>query len=305
MFMPQVEKTAMSPLLTWLLTLGLILWLTLPVRAEPMALRLGFYLPGIRDANLVDLRVSLGVWMEEISRPYGLKVGAATFADLQAVRAAVDSGEINFISAPGMELAELFTPAEIRAGYARRQNGLDEGIALIVAQSSGISRVDELKGKRVIRLARDRLSEYFLETQCMKSSRRACAELFSLSEEERDIQSVYNVFFGRADAALVRLATLRTAEELNPQISERLKTLLEWRAKATLFSMMTRHSDDSYRKLILNSVREAMKTARGRQILEVFKTDYLEPVDAEALKPYWALLREYRDLRHAMGARKR
>ena len=83
-----------------------------------------------------------------------------------------------------------------------------------------------------------------------------------------------------------------------------MHVLLDWKAKALMFGIMTRHTQDSYRNLILHSVTETMKTPRGRQILELFKTDYLEPVDAEALQPYWALLREYNDLRKARPAKK-
>ena len=267
-------------------------------------LKLGFYLPAIRDANLADLKVSLGIWVTEIGKPLGLIVTTATYADIAAMRQALDRAEMNFFTGPGMELAEVFTPEEIRSGYARRNKGVDEGIVLLVSNTSGIKHFADLRNKRLSRLSNDRLSDTFLEVQCMKASGMACRDFLQVKEEKRDIQSVYNVFFGRADAALVSLATLRTANELNPQVGQRLHVLLDWKAKALMFGMMTQHTQDSYRNLVLNSVAEVMKTPRGRQILELFKTDYLEPVDAEALRPYWALLREYNDLRKARPAKK-
>jgi len=267
-------------------------------------LKLGFYLPAIRDANQADLKVSLGIWVTEIGKPLGLIVTTATYADIAAMRQALDRAEMNFFSGPGMELAEVFTPEEIRSGYARRNKGVDEGIVLLVSNTSGIKHFADLRNKRLSRLSNDRLSDIFLEVQCIKAAGMACRDFLQMKEEKRDIQSVYNVFFGRADAALVSLATLRTANELNPQVGQHLHVLLDWKAKALMFGIMTRHTQDSYRNLILHSVTETMKTPRGRQILELFKTDYLEPVDAEALQPYWALLREYNDLRKARPAKK-
>lgn len=267
-------------------------------------LKLGFYLPAIRDANLADMKVSLGVWVTEISKPFGLTVTTSTYADIAAMRQALDRAEMNLFSGPGMELAEVFTPEEIRTGYARRNKGVEEGVVLLVSNGSGIKRFADLQNKRLSRLSNDRLSDIFLEVQCIKAAGMACRDFLQMKEEKRDIQSVYNVFFGRADAALVSLATLRTANELNPQVGQRLHVLLDWKAKALMFGIMTRHTQDSYRNLILHSVTEAMKTPRGRQILELFKTDYLEPVDAEALQPYWALLREYNDLRKVRPAKK-
>ena len=267
-------------------------------------LKLGFYQPAIRDANLADMKVSLGIWVTEIGKPFGLIVTTTTYADIAAMREALDRSEMNFFSGPGMELAEVFTPEEIRSGYARRNKGVEEGIVLLVSNTSGIKRFADLRNKRLSRLSNDRLSDIFLDVQCIKAAGMACRDFLQVKEEKRDIQSVYNVFFGRADAALVSLATLRTANELNPQVGQHLHMLLDWKAKALMFGIMTRHTQVSYRNLILHSVTETMKTPRGRQILELFKTDYLEPVDAEALQPYWALLREYNDLRKARPAKK-
>ena len=289
-----------------ILLLFLACWQASPAHATPAQepLKLGFYLPAIRDVNQADLKISLGVWVTEIGKPLGLTVTTTTYDDIAAMRQALDRAEMNFFSGPGMELAEVFTPGEIRSGYARRIVGTDEGIALLVSNTSGIKSFADLRNKRISRLSNDRLSDTFLEVQCIKAAGMACRDFLQMKEEKRDIQSVYNVFFGRADAALVSLATLRTANELNPQVGQHLHMLLDWKAKALMFGIMTRHTQDSYRNLILHSVTETMKTPRGRQILELFKTDYLEPVDAEALQPYWALLREYNDLRKARPAKK-
>lgn len=272
---------------------------------ESVPLKMGFYLPAIREANQTDIKVSLRVWIDEVSKPFDIHVTTATYDDIATMRRDLDRADVNFISAPGMELAEVFAPDEIRTGYARRHHGVEEGIALLLSGNSEMRTFADLRGKRVSKLSHDRLSDVFLEIQCLKSAALACKDFIQVNEEKRDIQSVYNVFFGRADAALVSLATLRTAIELNPQVGQRTRVLLDWRANALMFGMMTRYTQDSYRNLILNSVSQAMKTPRGRQILELFKTDYLEPVDADALKPYWALLHEYRELRRGKAGKKK
>jgi len=273
--------------------------------AEQPLLNMGFYLPAIREASMADLKISLGVWVDEIAKPYGVRINATTYDDMAAMRRALDRAELNFINAPGMELAEVFKPEEIRQGYARRHFGIDEGLVLVVANTSGLSRFADLSGKRLSYLSADRLTEYFMETQCLKTAGRNCRDFLTMKAEKRDIQSVYNVFFGRSDAALVNLSTLRTAEELNPQVRQRLKVILEWKVKAVYFGMMTRHTEERFRGLILRSAAEAMKTVRGRQLLELFKTDYLEPVDADSLQPYWTLLREYRELEAKLQKQKK
>jgi hypothetical protein len=56
---------------------------------------------------------------------------------------------------------------------------------------------------------------------------------------------------------------------------------------------------------MMGSVRETLKTARGRQMLELFKTDFVDAVEPSALNAYWALLQEYRALDKAYGVKKK
>lgn len=268
-----------------------------PVSGTDVApLKVGFFLPGIREVNQADLKISLKLWTEELGKAHKVELITNTYDDMRTMRQALERGEINFINAPGMEIAESFTPDDLREGYARRIEGTDEGVALVVPRDAGILTFKDLRGKRLMRLENDRLSEYFLEIQCQKAAAKPCRDFLTLINEKRDIQSVHGVFFGRADAALVNLSTLRTAGEMNPQVTQRLRTLLDWKSKGAFFGMMTRHSEPAYRQVILRSAQNAFKTPRGRQLLQLFRADFLEQVDASALNPYWVLLKEYRDV---------
>ena len=273
--------------------------------AQPTVVKLGFYLPTVREANLADIKISLQVWAEELAAGLGLGVVTTTYQDMADVRAAVNRGELHLINAAGMELAETFAPGELQRGYARHQQGTDEGLALVVRSDAGLASFADLRNKRVSRLNNDRLAQIFMETQCLKTARQHCREFLLLTEESRDIQSVYSVFFGKADAGLVTLATLKTAIELNPQVATRLKVILDWRAKALVFGMMTRYAEPSVMTLMMGSVRETLKSPRGRQMLELFKTDFVNPVEPSDLDVYWRLLDEYRALEKAYGARKK
>jgi hypothetical protein len=204
-----------------------------------------------------------------------------------------------------MELAETFGPGELQRGYASHKQGADEGLALVVRSDSGLTSFPELRNKRVSRLSNDRLAEIFLETQCLNAAKQRCNQFLTLIEEKRDIQSVYGVFFGKADAALVTMATLHTAIELNPQVATRLKVIQDWKTTALVFGMMTRDADPAVIQVMMGSVRETLKTARGRQMLELFKTDFVDAVEPSALNAYWALLQEYRALDKAYGMKKK
>jgi ABC-type phosphate/phosphonate transport system substrate-binding protein len=273
--------------------------------AQPPLLKLGFYLPSIREANQVDIKVSLQVWAEEMGVSLGYQVVTSTYQNMTEMRSAVERGELHFVNAGGMELAETFAPGELQTGYARHHQGLDDGLALVVRSESGIASFTDLRGKRVSRLSNDRLADIFLETQCLKSAKQRCSQFLNQVEERRDIQSIYSVFFGKADGALVALSTLRTATELNPQVANRLKVIQDWKTLSLFFGMLTKRASPADLNTMMGSAREAMKSSRGKQMMELFKTDSVEPVDSSTLNVYWTLLQEYKALDKAYGVKKK
>lgn len=269
------------------------------------AFAMGFYLPSVRDANRADLRVSLQSWADTMGRQLGMNVVSTLYEDMATLRRAVESKQVQLVNSSGMEMVEAFSADELGQGFTRHRSGVDEGLVLLVNATSGIHRFSELKGRQIVRLGNDRLYEVFLELQCLKATGDNCGNFARISEEKQDVQSLYRLFFGKADAALVSLATLKMAGEMNPQVSRRLTGILEWKAKGIQFGMLARDADPTSRDMLLNSVGEIMASPSGKQILELFKTDSLVAVDAIDLQPFRDLLADYRSLsqRHLAGKR--
>ncbi len=268
-------------------------------------LEMGFYLPAVREANPTDLKTSLGVWAEELGRPFGVRVRARLYQDLDAMRRDVDAGALDFVNAGGMEIAELLGPDVLLRGFARRPPGGGAGLVLLVGKAANVRTFADLRGKRVARPSQDRLADTYLESQCLRAWAVSCQGELTQIEEKREISALHKVFFGQADAALVSVETLNLARELNPQINNRVLVLQEWRSLGLVFGMLLPHADPAYRSLILRSIDAALNTVRGRQMMELFKTEQLDPVDGEALKPFRLLAREYQELRRAGTARKK
>ena len=266
---------------------------------------IGFYLPGVRDVNQADLKISLQMWADEIGRAQGIQTKMVLYENMQTLRNDVIAQRINMIVAPGMELAEAFSPEELAEGFSSRPAGTEVGLALIVAKNSGIRKFSDLRGKHVLRQSNDRLAEIFLEMQCRQQAGVSCRDYLSIDEVNRDMDSVYKVFFGKAEAALVSLSTLHVASELNPQVNDRLSILLDWKSSSVSYGMMTVYSEAGFRTRMILAALQSFKTPRGRQIMEIFHTENLEPVNSKDLRPYWQLNREYLDLLDKKTTRKK
>lgn len=268
-----------------------------PARAaEPEPFNMGFYLPGIRDANLADVKVSVQLWAEEIGNYRGFRARTFTYDDMQHLHQDAMAGRIHIVVAPGMELAEFFAPGELKDGFAGVKAGEIGGLALVVGKTAGIRAFADLKGRRVVKLSEDRLSDVYLETQCQNAFKGGCRDFLDLSTEKRGISVLHRVFFGQAAAALVPLDSLHTALALNPQIAGRVRSLQEWRLRATTFGMIPAHTAPDYRARVLDAAMQVSGTVRGRQMLDLFKTERMLPVTEVDLQPFWRLARDYKNL---------
>jgi ABC-type phosphate/phosphonate transport system substrate-binding protein len=204
-----------------------------------------------------------------------------------------------------MELAEHFAPDELGSGFIGRHQGTGEGLVLIARAADGAHGLSDLRGRRVARLANDRLAQVFLETQCLRLARKSCDELFEVMEEKRDNYSIHKVFFGQADAALVSLSAYHAAGELNPQVRQKLRIIGEWPVTALIFGLMPLNIDADFRDRVLSTAMQVTNTPRGRQILELFRTDHMERVEASQMQPFWALAREYQERLKTRSTRKK
>lgn len=289
----------------FVMLIGCLLTASCVLASNMKPLEMGFYLPAVREANPADLKTSLGIWTEELGRPFGVRVRARLYQDIEAMRRDVDAQALDFVNAGGMEIAELFGPDVFLQGYARRPPGGGAGLVLLVNKTANVRAFADLRGKRIARPSQDRLTETYLESQCLRVWAVPCQGALTQIEEKREISALHKVFFGQADAALVSVETLNLARELNPQIDSRVVVLQEWRSQGLVFGMLLPHADPAYRSLILRSIDAALKSVRGRQMMELFKTEQLDPVDGEALKPFRALAREYHELQRTGAVRKK
>lgn len=264
--------------------------------AEPQVFNMGFYLPSIREANPADIKVSLQVWAEELAGGLGYRPVIRTYDSMAAMREDFNRGDLHFINANGMELAEHFQPGDLVRGQAKQTTAASEGLVLLVNRDSAARTFADLRGKKLLHLSRDRLSEVYLETQCLQAAAQACQVFLRVGEEKRDIQAVYSVFFGKGDAALVSVGAWQAATELNPQIGQRLRVLQEWRVDALAFAYLTRNASPDMTRKMMQAARDVLETPRGRQLLEIFKTSSAQEIDGAALNPYWALLARYQGL---------
>ncbi|MEW8505425.1 MAG: PhnD/SsuA/transferrin family substrate-binding protein [Candidatus Thiodiazotropha sp.] len=100
-------------------------------------------------------------------------------------------------------------------------------IILLTRRSDKISNLKQLKGKRFTHPLGNNLGLLFLNVSLMKEGLPTAKRFFATSTPAPDINTaIIDLFFNKADAALVTDFAFKTASELNTQIARELEVLI-------------------------------------------------------------------------------
>jgi ABC-type amino acid transport substrate-binding protein len=258
----------------------------------------------MRDASRADVEASMTVWAEEVMKAVDLSAEIRFYDNLADIRRDVESGRVNFVVADGTTLIRHFAPDEFADGFGGGGTA-EASMVLVARKGSGISGVRDLAGKRVLLLSNNEISELLMDTLCLRHLEQPCAKAgVAIETENRSQQLLLKLFFGKADAALVRGYALEVASELNPQIRERTQVIERFSVYGGVVGLFSRRVNPALREYTIEKVPLVQKNPRGQQILQVMQTDKVVRYPRTILDPIRDLMREHSALLARQGVRK-
>lgn len=290
--------------------IALLLFLPSWLQAAPPSgetLRVAAHLGALRDASRADVEVSLKVWAEELTRFIEVPTEIRFYDAMPAIQKDFAADRVNFVIADGIDLLRHFAPEDLADGFGGRSPGEDT-LYLLVRKDAGIESGKDLAGKRIALLSQNEISDLWLETFCLRTFQKPCDKAgLTLQRESRSRQQVLQVFFGRADAALVRGYPYELAVELNPQIRARTQVLERIRLYPGALGLFGQRVSPAFREYVISRVPLLHEHPRGRQLLEVLQSEKIGRFPKSVLGPIRALAREHEGLSRrylVAGARK-
>lgn len=259
---------------------------------------MGIYLPGVNDeVNLSDIRVAMDYWMQQVSHEMNVLDGHSEFfVDMQEMSRSFNNHELDMIVAPPLSIVKHFNLAELSDGYVgvRAHNQLNS-LILLVKNDSAITRLADLRGKRLLMPENDELATVFIDAQIRKMTGKNYQNFFSsIGYQKKNNRLILDLFFAKADAALVYLSAYDVMSELNPQLKAQTKILAHYPLRSKNYSFFRK--DFPYTASILNSISQFTESPRGHQILEIFKTEEIANATIDELAPIKALYDDYRHI---------
>ncbi len=267
-------------------------------------IHMGFLYSTRPELNRSDTRTAFDLWTQEFMAKQKIVFKVVFYDDVEKMRADFVSRKINIVAADPMSLARYFKQEEMQDGFATSMNG---GFDLILATNGNgpVKTFSDLGGKRIAVYGNDPITETFLETLCLRQFHRPCNHVFSHIEMVHNgNQALMNAFFGKVDAALVYRFRYDISSEMNPQIRQRLSTILaEYSLPGMFYGLASADIDKATLERALNSFINMRESARGRMIMDLFKIDSLRRVKPTDLKPFVQLDQDYQALKSRYAAK--
>lgn len=283
-----------------LAVLNLPVWAASTLPTDEVS-RLGMYLKITRDLNRTEVRAAFEVWNEELMRKFHVPTEVRYYSDMPTLRRDFDAGKVNLVIADAMSFVRYFKPDELANGFTTQ---LRTDASLLLLGHPEVSGKLDLAGKRIARVADDDISTTYLETLCLREHGKECAALpVDFVMVPNSHQAVTRLLFKQVDMALVNRHGYETAIELNPQL-RRAGVPVETLAFDTqFFGFYSARVSPEFRKFSLRAIPTMHLEPRGRQMLDVFKTDQVALAEATALQPFYKLERDYQELKAKLAHR--
>jgi phosphonate transport system substrate-binding protein len=248
------------------------------------------------NVNRDDARAALQMSSEILAQQKGYVVDTTVdiVASMAEIRERLRNHTVELITlgTPDyleLENAKLLVP--VLTDVRTSQGGPLYAYVLLVGPSSAASSVAGLRGKKVLVSARGSglAGSAWLEILLAKQKLEGAASFFgSVKLVAKPQACMLPLFFGIVDACVVDEVNLNLAKEMNPQLG-RLRVLS--RSPPLIESVVAVPAEPHpLQKELIEAMLSLHADPRGRQLLMVFKTDRLVPIqpgDLDSAREFW------------------
>jgi phosphonate transport system substrate-binding protein len=250
----------------------------------------------------------MSVWNAELLKNIGLPSdrNGNWVMESSELLAAIRGGKLDLVCLTVPEYRQVAQYLDTRLIITDDSGG--EELLLLVREGSGISTLENLRGRSLIQwdTPRTSLAEPWLAVSLWHEGLKSPKELLGrITTSTKLSQVVLPVFFGQADACLVTRRGLDLMTELNPQLSRKLKVLLASPKMLSVFLAFQKNYPADLRKSVFDRMVALNSNPIARQVLVLFQSPGYTIEDADCVNSANLLFDAYERHRAPAPVRKR
>jgi ABC-type phosphate/phosphonate transport system substrate-binding protein len=238
-------------------------------------LRIGFYERAYPDFSSEDIKITVKVLGEALGTNAGIPTTITIYDDIALMRNAFEQGEINFVLASTLNLANDFNSNLFTDGFrVIRLTEHSDTIAVLTRKNQGIDTFKALAGKRLTLVENSPIADLYIDFLALSTFNKKYKTSFKETQRERKAQRVIlKLFFGQTDAICVYLDTYNVATELNPQLLSKIQVISQLDNIPQGAGLFHKNVDPTFRDRVIKEMLRMNENVRGQQLLQLFKAD--------------------------------
>lgn len=273
-------------------------------RFTERSLRIGFDVDSLPDISRSDLEVSLKFWSEEISEQTKIPI-TTTFYHQQIPEMVKDfeTGVVNYLFTSPIRFVQYVNRDILADGFttAKTEQRFDS-LALLTRRHESMDSVRQLRRRNVTLLAHNELQQLYLGLLSLQAFGEDYRVSFNMTTLENNSQRlILQLFFKKTDAVMVNEASFNLAAELNPQLTQSLQVVAKLEDVPQNVGFFHKAVAEDFREDIIGKALNIQEYRRGRDILEVFKTQRMVRSAPSDLENVLRLYQEYKAVKNRHG----
>jgi ABC-type phosphate/phosphonate transport system substrate-binding protein len=242
----------------------------------------------VTDVNLNDARAAMLIWIRRISQDMNIvvEVNPKVFDPTEEILRRARSGQLDAVALNVVEyrqVADTFDSSQIVAEAGAVG---EEQYVMLVKQDSGIQKLGDLRGHRLIMLKAPKMcvAPAWLSNLLEEGHYGPAGQHFgSVITDTKFSRVVLPVFFGQAEACLTSKRGFDTMCALNPQVAKDLRALAISPVMVVTFYVFRKNYQELPRVRFVKAISSLPASPAGRQLATLFQFEELTVRDASCL----------------------
>ena len=288
-------------------TAAILLFLTLFAdAASPIEYPRGYLLAYNNLADAATLRIAFKKIMNRYAHRYNIRLHLYYFTDPDEAVTSFEKSKIWTLGAMGRFWALDGKPLIRRSALcyiSARQAGTPYSTFLLLGRREGSKHLR--RGVRVtIPASRDN-AQIYLQRYTLEHFGTLPEKIVSIRRRQNSRVTLYDLFFGQTDFAIVPAESLKLAEEMNPQIASQIR-VIDRSPSVMIYAASC--TSDKVPENLLNILRQANKEVKhsveGREIIDMLQISRQWEADVSMFRPYIEYVLETEAMAKKAGAKR-
>lgn len=265
-----------------------------PAVSHAGQLRVGYIGATFSQYDDKDIQLVSRLWLREILDEFSHDVEFQLYDDMTAMVRGFEDGAVDLVVGDGLNIVRHFEIQRLLDGFCGASDtaASDEYVVVVPADLK-LAGWSGIKAPVIALAENDPVAELYVRHAMLAFQNTEGPELVRLKQHNR---ALLNLFFGKANIAIVPKKTFETAVEMNPQMGRKLAVMEHTGLYARAMGFFRKGMDQEVYRDAREKVTNMNSDMRSKQMLMLYRSDKIVSTSIKDLEAIEKLDRSYQRL---------